>query len=129
MNLNERLAIIITAYQQVELVERNLKRIRYEYPEEICNSPVIIVTTSEISLFDHLVNIYSNTYVINFKNAPGNASQIEHFQSRKNPAGDYLNWRQEFLPPRILISIQNGLEKAIELQCEFAFHLHSVVQL
>lgn len=119
----EKFCFIITAYQQVELVERNVIRIRMEYPEVIRNAQIIVVSTSEEDIFSNTLSKYNGVHFIHFDDSPGNDKTA--FTSRKNGDNIYLNWRQEFLPPRIMISMQRGLEKALSLGMNSALHLHS----
>jgi hypothetical protein len=119
----EKFCFVITAYQQVELVKRNVTRIRREYPELICNAQIIVVSTSQEDMFSSVLSGYKDVHFIHFNNSPG--SEKADFQSRKNSNNSFLNWRHEFLPPRIMISIQKGLEKALSLGMDSALHLHS----
>lgn len=114
---------IITAYDQVDLVNDNIFRIRGLYPVELSQCPVIVVSTFEEDLFSTLLKRFDNTYFIHFKNAPGNPNS--NFESLINPKGNYTDWRAEFLPPRILMSLQKGLKFAHQLNCTSALHLHS----
>ncbi len=125
IDFNSDLAFVITAYQQVNLVLRNIKRIREEYPDNFNNCPIIIVSTSETDFFTPYINLYKNVFFIHFDNAPGNDSYVGSYESRILFKNKEPNWRYEFLPPRILISIQKGLEFATGLTCKYALHLHS----
>ncbi len=114
---------LITAYDQVDLVIKNIKRIRSEYPIQLATTKIIVVSTHEEDLFSDKI-LDDQTLFIHFKDAPGNKLSRE-FNSKENPAGKYLNWRQEYLPPRILLSIEKGLMLAYDLGIKSALHLHS----
>ena len=121
--MNDNFCFIITAYDQVNLVEANIARIREQYPTSIKNAPIILVSTSEDDLFSHLSN-QEYLHFLHYKDAPGNSLNV-HFKTKTNPAGKYIDWRQEYLPPRILSSISKALDCAFDLGCSSALHLHS----
>ena len=114
---------IITSFDQVKLIEENIVRIRANYPAEIKNAPIIIVSTAEKNLFKHIVE-QKNLFFIHFKDAPSNSSNTT-FKSKAQPTGNYEGWRNEFLPPRILMSIEKALDLAYKIKCNSALHLHS----
>ncbi len=119
-------AYLITAYRQKDLTEENIKRIRNEYKTSLKDSPIVIVTTSEDDKenFGELQEKYPDVYVLHFPNAPGSEG-ADWFHSKENPAGQYISWRHEFLPPRILISLQKAMCFANDMECIKAIHLHS----
>jgi|GEM_PF-1566924 len=106
---------IITAYKQIDLCTNTINMIRKDYGI-LKTSPIIIVTTSEEDIgFKELENINDNIFVIENKDVPRctpvNYLGIEHYGFN--------------LSKRILISLQKGLDKAIELNLDVIIHLHS----
>lgn len=114
---------VITAYDQVDFVKDNINRIRSEYPKVISNSPIIIITTHEDDLFSNALIQFKNVYLIHYKDAPGNKDNKTYIS--KLSQGERKNWRGEFLPIRILTSLQLGIEKANSLNLKRILHLHS----
>jgi hypothetical protein len=115
--------IIITAYKQKDLVEQNIIRIRKRY-RLLDTLPIIVVSTSEENIgFEELQNSYDDIHFLEFPNAPG-SSNCNWWKSRPNPSG-YLNWRHQFLPPRILLSMQKGIQYAYDIGLKKILHLHS----
>lgn len=105
---------LITAYQTVDLVEENLKRIRGEYTI-LNNCPIVIVSTSEEDVgFSSLVEKYKNVYFINFSNAP--PITIDSYRGFRHV--------QIGLGMRIFGSMELGMKKLIELDCDTIIHFH-----
>ncbi len=123
-----KLAFVITAYNDVCSTENNIKRIRQEY-KKFNNSDIIVVTTAEINVgFKELEDCYENVHVIEFFDAPGNAACDWWVSPPCYPAElerGYISWRHEFLPPRIILSVEKGLRLAHQLGNRYALHLHS----
>jgi hypothetical protein len=117
-------AFIITAYLQLALVEQNIQRIRNEY-KFLNNSPIVVVSTAEQDPgFAQLYEKYEEVYVIRYPDAPGSTGST--FKSRPNPAGNYISWRHEFLPARILLSLQKGVEFCRDvIGVDKVLHIHS----
>lgn len=115
-----KLAVVITAYKQWENCIRQIKSI----PNGI---PIIIVSTAEdCSIFyDNMGDYFtdSNVFFIPLEDSPGNPKCNWWISPPRREL--YPSFRAEFLPPRILYSMEFGFKKAIEIGCEFALHIHS----
>lgn len=123
MEKYNKFCYIITAFEQINLVEENIKRIRTQY-KILNNNDIVIVSTSDRDVgFERLENEYSNVHFIDFPNAPGNKNSS--IRNRNNPCGNYISWRHEFLPMRILLSFQKGIQYSWDIGFNKILHLHS----
>ena len=117
----EDFCFIITAYKQLRLTEQNVLNIRNNY-NHLNSCPIIIVSTSEEDIgFDSISEKHDNIYVIKFFDAPGS---LKNSWYNFKPH-EYNCWRGNFLPPRILMSIEKALVLARSLGMKKALHLHS----
>jgi hypothetical protein len=115
---------LITAYQQTDLVEQNIQMIRHGYAT-LNDCHLVIVSTSEIDCgMKALEYRYPNVEVVEFKDAPG-SSTCTWFERRPNPEVPYWSWRHEFLPARILYSMQIGIKRLYSKGIKKMLHLHS----
>lgn len=117
---------LITAFKQVDKVKQGLDLIRHTYDiDYIRNAPIIIVSTSEEECgFTKLIPEYKNTCLIRLKDAPGSPN-CNWFIRRNNPEVPYWSWRHEFLPARIIYSMQKGIIYADRIGITKLLHLHS----
>lgn len=116
--------ILITAYQQVKLTRENIVNFRNNFKGFASQCPIVVVTTSESDVgFKKLEDEFENVYVIEFKNSPGSSNC--KWYTFKDPNNKPISWVHEFLPPRILMSIEKGLKMGLELGCNKVLHLHS----
>lgn len=118
-----RPAFLITSYKQVELVVRNIRRIRTEYPADLARAPIIVVSTSEEPVFEERLRDQSNVHFVPFRDAPG--AKGARLQLPPERMSRHDGWRAQYLPARILLSIQRGLKVAAGLDCRTCLHLHS----
>lgn len=116
--------ILITAYQQTKMTRDNIINFRKEFNGYFSKCPIVIVTTSETEVgFSKLQNEFDDVHVINFNDAPGSSSCS--WYTFKCPNAGPINWKHEFIPPRIFMSMEKGLHKALELGYNKVLHLHS----
>ena len=113
-------AFVITTHKQMEQVREGIERIR-SY-SRLGDSPIYVISTAENDPgFASLTGPLKNVRFFHFKNAPGNLSRSDYVK----PVFEFRNWRQEFLPPRILLSIEMGCKNALAHGCDKVVHLHS----
>jgi len=104
--------IIITTYQQVELVRENIANFRNNFKGYFSTCPIVIIPSSEQEVgFNKLPKEFENVHVINFFDAPGSANCT--WYDFQDPNRRPINWHHAFLPPRIFMSIEKGLHKAV----------------
>ena len=119
MDYAKDFAFLITSYDQTDLVEANIKRIQNEY-KTLNNCKIIVVSTHPQDVMRYLEK-YKGVIVICFGDAPGNPSVDWKSLSRN---GGYISWRHEFLPARIMNSIEKGLKRANHIKAKYLLHLH-----
>jgi len=122
MKPTQDMCFLITAYEDTHGIKRNIRFIRKKY-KELTGVAIIIVSTSDNPSIFNFLKTYPNVYFIPFTDAPGSKNNTS-YKSRDN-GGPYWGWHSEFLPPRILMSIELGLKKAIELNKKICFHIHA----
>jgi hypothetical protein len=119
-------AFIVTAYKQIDLVKQNIERIRFKYQSSLKDSPIIVVSTSETPVgFEELDKQYKNINFIPYPNAPGSIDHKGMPSPDNSKAGGYVSWRHEFLPRRILFSIQLAMQVSDFIGVKKIIHLHS----
>jgi len=110
------IGFLITCYRQLEYTCMNINQIRslknFKY------SPIFVVSTCEDPGFRVLEKSFKNVHVIEYRNAPNedNWFFLPTIQD---------SWRNRFLPPRILFSIQNGIRLSFCHGINRLIHLHS----
>lgn len=116
--------IIITTYQQLKLTKDNILNFRNKFTGYFSTCPIVVITTSEDDIgFKKLEQEFENVYVIEFNDAPGSSTCNWYDFDPYN--GKYRSWIHRFIVPRIFMSIEKGLKKALELNYTKVLHLHS----
>ena len=116
----DNVAFILTCYKNLSMIKQSVERIR-SY-KELGKSLIYIISTSEEhfgleDLTDYKNKIFAETWL----DAPGNPYST--YKSKPNSI-PYLNFRHEFLPPRILLSLQKGIEWTRDHNIEKVCHIH-----
>jgi len=114
------LLIHISAYKQVDLIEKNILNFRNNFSELKYKTIITTSTAPEDPGFGALTNKYDNLVHMQFDAAPGNPDVI--FKSRPQ---QYPSWRAEFIAPRILLPIQKVLQIASIFKYDSVLHMHS----
>lgn len=127
MRKNKRFGVVITAYEQVELVRQNILNFRNNFSSEVIKRcPIVVVSTTnkikESTGFEELAEIpeLRPLTVLVLKNAPGNEGNLW-----EPPTQEYINWRHKFLPGRIFYSMQKGFNVLHDMGMNTGLHLHS----
>lgn len=114
--------VVITTYDSVSDCEALVTEIRESWGP-LKNCTIVIVSTHPSSSTLFRGALIEGVTLVPFGDAPGNEGVC--WSRVPNPAGPYVNWRQEFLPVRILLSMKKGLEAAEKLSVKAALHLHA----
>jgi hypothetical protein len=119
--MDNKFCFLITAYQQVDKTEQNIKNIRENF-DKLKDSLIIVVSTSADECgFRDMVQKYDNIAFMHFERAPGNPKNDWY----KAHDQEFISWRQKFIPPRVLGSIEVGMSLAYQQGCETVLHIHS----
>lgn len=122
----EEIGIVMTCYENTKQVLDNIRHIRNF--KELKDSPICVVsTTDKDNIEKEFVNLsYAELVqplIINiWKTAPGNKdgikiSKIENLNT--------ISWRHKFLPSRILLSMERGINLLRNYKVKYVLHIHS----
>lgn len=137
------LGFLYTVFEDADSTKNSISILRSSKYEKISKAPIIIVSTSKnTNNFGSLAKEY-DCNLIEFRNAPGNNSEICQWISKSNPwiedkhplskCPSWSNnteppgglWRYNWLSMRILLSMEIGIKFAETLNIDGLLHLHS----
>jgi hypothetical protein len=110
-------------FEQVELVKQNINNIRsFKYLKD---SFILVASTSPKQGFlENFSDIYDNYNQISFVQMTWMDGNNDPRMYASNP-NQRVSWRQEFLPKRILISMDKCLDLLYTIKSDVVLHLHS----